>query len=48
MISEIDERFNSLDEVSEHTNLLLIQLMDHVGVPDPARENKTPVPKSDN
>ena len=46
LLDSIDSRIDSVDEVSEHTNLLLIQLMDYVGVPDPTRGDKMPVPKS--
>ena len=47
-LSEMEDRFDKLDEDLEYTNSLLIDLMNFVGVPDPTQESKSPVAKSDN
>lgn len=48
MISELEERidakFDDLDGEIDHAIELLVELLNHVEVPDPALENKAPVP----
>jgi len=40
-------RLRDIDRQLENAELFLTDLMDHVGVPDPSRENSALVPTSD-